>query len=339
MFPEAGTDYDPSTYVEFHHSSSERGFFDQSGDQPFDANTTQFLDVTTNNLVKPDPLQFFDADTSALIDSGLAQLSEGGFNYEFRSDAALSAYQDATAIALDDFAGPLWVTIGLAGNLDFRGFQDLGATATFKMYDAMGTDEFLKLGSGQIAGILNTSESSQYEELGGEQVFEAATQLLREDFTGMGAGQACLMFDTMGLTQSLGLETAVFAGMVGRFDASHFQQLGGENVVQVVGALTKSDPAGLRNGRPFSVVNALDVEYISELESGRLSGLTTVLEANDVDKLGTGMVTVIAKNIEVVELEALDLDLAGSIMKQVPEGALNDFSDDRVEPTLPAIGG
>jgi hypothetical protein len=337
VFPAAGTDYDPSAYVEFHHSSSERGHFDQSGDKPFDVDTTQFLDVTTNTLVKPDALQFFDTDTGALIDPDSAQLSGGGFDYEFRTDAALTAYEDAAAISPDDFAGQLDLTIDLAGNLDFRGFQDLGPAATFKMYDAMGTDEFLKLESGQIAGILNTFESSQYEELGGAQIFEAAKQMQRDDFTGMGAGQASLMFDTMGLDQSLGLETAVFAGMVSRFDPAQFQQIGGENVVQVVGALTKSDLAGLRNEQALGIAATFDVEQIGTLETAQLSGLTTALAANDIGTLGSDIVTVIAGNIGVGDLVALDTALAGSIMKRVPDGALNAFATDRIEATLAAL--
>lgn len=337
VFPAAGTDYDPSAYVEFHNSSSERGFYDLSEAQSFDVETTQFLDVTTNTLVKPDGLQFFDTDTGELIDPDSAQLSESGFDYEFRTDAALSAYEDAAAIAPDDFAGQLDVTIDLAGNLDFRGFQDLGPAATFKMCDAIGTDEFLKLESGQIAGILNTFDSSQYEELGGDQIFEAAAQMQREDFTGMGSDQASLMFDTMGLGQSLDLENTVFAGMVSRFDAAQFQQIGGEDVVQVVGALTKADLAGLRNEQALGIAVTFDVEQIGTLETAQLSGLTTALAANDVDTLGSDVVSVIAGNIGVSDFVALDTDLAGSIMKRVPDNALNDFADDRVEAALVAL--
>jgi hypothetical protein len=46
---------------------------------------------------------------------------------------------------------------------------------------------------------------------------------------------------------------------------------------------------------------------------------------------------VIAGNIGVSDLVALDTTLAGSIMKRVPDGALNDFADDRVDAALVAL--
>jgi hypothetical protein len=337
VIPAAGTDYDPRAVV-IHDSSSDTHFFGHDDDQPFDKEETRFLDPATNKLLDSRSIQFYDAATGEVINPDSAEASGNGFNYEIRSDDALAAYEQALEIVLGDLESNPEVAVDIAQNLDFRGFKDLGSEAVFDILKAMDSQAFVDSDGSVKAGIFNALDAQAFDELGGEQVVEAAKQMQREDFTGMGADQASLMFDTMGLDQSLGLETAVFAGMVSRFDASQFHQMGGENVIQVVGALTKADLAGLRNEQAFSVVNTLDVGQISGLEAGRLSGLTIALEANDVDNLGSEVVTAIAGNIEVAELEALDSGLASSIMKQVPDGALNDFADDRIVATLAVLG-
>ena len=55
------------------------------------------------------------------------------------------------------------------------------------------------------------------------------------------------MFDGIGLSQSLGLDSGQLAGMFNAMEAAQFQQVGGDQLVQVVGNITGDDLSGFHS--------------------------------------------------------------------------------------------
>ena len=153
----------------------------------------------------------------------------------------------------------------------------------------------------------------------------------------MSSEQAYLLFETMALEQALSLKTEALAGLVSVFDPSQFEELGGNQVVQVVGALSQEDLAGLRNDQALGIATSLNAGQVGQVPPQQLYGLITALEADDIDKLEPAVVTIVAEKIEVDDLVTLDTDLAGAIFGQVRDGAIASFTDDRVRATLVAL--
>ena len=303
------------------------GFFGADAEAFYDA--LRFKDNTA--------IQFIDANTGEHITPEVPDFSQGGYTSELRSEDALSAYEQAAGIAPGQFLelGEEF-SFDLAQDLDFRGFSDLGEEAVFEMYEAMG-DQFQSLDGGQIARMFNSLLDSQLHDIGGNEIFDSIGQMNGEDFQGMSSEQAYLLFETMALKQALSLKTEALAGLVSVFDPSQFEELGGNQVVQVVGALSQEDLAGLRNDQALGIATSLNAGQVGQVPPQQLYGLITALEADDIDKLEPAVVTIVAEKIEVDDLVTLDTDLAGAIFGQVRDGAIASFTDDRVRATLVAL--
>ena len=336
VIPAAGTDYDPLAVV-VHDSEHETDFFDHDGDNDFDQVETRFLDPGRNRLLDSDSVQFFDPVTGELINPDSAEASGSGFNYEFRSDDALSAYERALGIPPEDFDGLPDLAAELAQKLDFRGFQDLGSDTVFTIIEAMGREAFANSDGGAIAGIFNALDTFAFEQLGGEQVFEAVDQMQGEDFQGMSGEQTSLVFDTMGVDQVVDLDAPVIAGIVGLFDPEKFQELGGEQVVQIVGALGEGELEDLGDQQALSITETLDVEQIGTVESGQISGLIKAIDANDIGNLGESKLEAIVEGLETDDLSVLEQEKASEIFEGVGDSVILTLPDDSKDAALDAL--
>lgn len=335
MIPEAGTDYDPSAVI-FHNPNNEKNFFGHGGDHDFDPDETRFLDPATDKLLDSHSIQFFDIDTGEIIDPDSAQAAGNGFHYEIRSDDALSAFKQAINLNPEYFGEYMDVTADIAQRLDFRGFQDLGSDAVLTIVEAMG-QTFVDSDGSVKAGVFNSLDDKAFQELGSEQVFEALETMQGEDFDGMSGEQTSLIFETIGLDQTITLDPPVIAGIVGRFNPDKIQELGGEQVVQIIGALGQGELEKLGDQQALSMTDSLNVDQIGTVASGQIAGLTTAINAIDIGNLGEQKLVAIVNGLEPDDLSVVEETKAGEIFKGVGDGAIVALSDDSKDAALDAL--
>ena len=164
------------------------GYFDPSTGGVFDSGEVQYYDPGTGLFHDEHSVQFFDPETGVLVDRDSADFSEGGLVFEFRSDEALAAYDQAANLAPGDFlqhGGDF--SFGLAQDLDFRGFQDLGSDAVSSMLEAMGHDQFLSLEGGRIAGMFGAMDNHQITGFDPGEILDAVQAMQGEHFQHMDA--------------------------------------------------------------------------------------------------------------------------------------------------------
>ena len=314
------------------------GYFEPSTGKVFDPSGVQFYDPNTGLFYDEHSVHFFDPDTGVLVDRESADFSKGEITYEFRSEGALAAYDQATSLDPGDFSQQgSDFSFRLAHEMDHRGFRDLGPDAVLGLFEAMDHDQVLGLEGVQIAGMFAAMDGENIQGFDPGDVSAIASGMSGQDFQHLDSDSAFGMFSSMGIDQSLDLGAESLAGMINEFEPSHFNELGGEQVSQIAGALDRDHLAGLGNKQALGVASALEESGFGGLESGQIFGLTTAIDANDIGTLGEEVLEIIAGGLEVVDLASLDTDLAGEIFEKVSDDTLTAFDDSRLEAALDSL--
>ena len=126
--------------------------------------------------------------------------------------------------------------------------------------------------------------------------------------------------------------------MFNSMEDSQFQEVGGDQLAQVVNNINEDDLAGFNSDQALGIATNLDVARIGSLEAPQLFGLTTAIDANDVSNLGSEVLEVVVTQVDTEDLRTLGDALAGAILGVVPDNTIAGFDKERAQAALVASG-
>ena len=137
-------------------------------------------------------------------------------------------------------------------------FRVLGANNANAFLIQIGVDQVVELGGDKIGGFLSAVEGDQIQALGADQVLQGAVAMHGEHFQLLDPDSSLPMSNIIGLDQSLGLQSDQLSGMFGAMDPTQYEEVGGDQLVQVVGNITKDDLGGCNSDQALGIATNLD---------------------------------------------------------------------------------